>query len=74
MTERNPTAAAVTTKVTMMEIAIEVPSMEDSSLVEEDSGPWDTDMHSPGSFRSARLLLTSVGKEAFEVQELKRKN
>ena len=57
----------------MMETAIEVPSMEDASLVEEESWPWDTDMHSPGSFRSASVLLTSVEKGIFEVQELKGK-
>ena len=56
----------------MMETAIEVPSMEDASFVEEDSGPRDTDMDSPGSFISASVLLTSVEKGIFEAQELKK--
>ena len=59
MTARKPTAAAVSANVTMIEMAIEVPSMEDLSL-EEETEPWDTDEVSPGSFRSARSLLTSA--------------
>ena len=59
MMQRKPTATAVSKNVEMMAMTIEVPSMA-GSLSEEVRASLFSCEQSPGSFRLARLLVTSA--------------